>query len=99
MQTFQFSEVLEFLKANPEKAFNYANGNLTDEACCLMAEFFKTKGFGSGTYVTFKGDELIYFRGDIAAKIEDFPLENIGDIHRDIKLGKDILERYENLVK
>lgn len=95
MQKFQFSEVVEFLNNNLDSVFNYGMPTLTNDRCCLMGEFFKDKGFrGHHLSVSYDGKSLETETGGIVAQIEDFKIDQIGDIHKErFDTGRKILER------
>lgn len=99
MKTFQFSEVVDFLKENKNKTFDYTNPVLDrfidDDAapCCLMASFFKSKGFEKGA-VSYNGRNLFY-NLKIIATVEGFPLALINFHGMGFNSGEKILKNLE----
>ena len=102
MEQIEWSEVVEYLEANPDKMFDYNNvGDHVneDDCCCLMGAFFKER-FGPDAYTNFLGNAGFKPTGSIdsrVANIANMPFGRIGAVHRGLQSGAEILKRIKDL--
>ena len=102
MEQIEWSEVIEYLEANPDKMFNYNNVGIRsgeDDCYCLMGSFFKER-FGPEAYTNFLGNAGFKPTGSIddrVANIVNMPFSRIGEVHQGRQSGAEILKRIKDL--
>jgi hypothetical protein len=100
MTTFSFADVLNFLEANPKRVFNYCHPNVRSKDGCLMAQFFRSKGFNkSDLAVSLNGEKLVGNAGVVVAEIPDMPTSGnfIQEIHDNPEDCRGIASGYQIL--
>jgi hypothetical protein len=97
MQKFSLFEVIEFLRANPKKIFDYTNPRCNEKVGCLMAEFFKSKGFAGVQYGVSASGRYLYDGSEPLCEVENlFP---ISQIHTDPETNSGIYVSGELILK
>jgi hypothetical protein len=98
MRVFPFSELVEYVKTNQTRYFDYLNCRSSDACGCLLVSFFKAKGIRV-FYANVKG-EAKDVRNFTLAKV-DLPFNSVGEIHcvgdDHIVSGRQIFEKITQL--